>query len=167
MDTIVKKPSECTSAELDTFQQLVVEGGEVTPYGLRQRIEQAAVLIFINENDCVAIGGIKNPDKDYKDGVFSKAGVSIKSGNYNFELGWLYVTPAARKNGLGHNLMQAIASHLGDSGCYATTRENNSTMRHLFPKYGFSMLGTPYPSEKKYTLVLYANNLRDTSLHFT
>ena len=46
MDTAVKKPTECTPAELDAFQKLVEEGGEVTPHGLRQRIEKAAALVF-------------------------------------------------------------------------------------------------------------------------
>ncbi|MEJ2497282.1 MAG: hypothetical protein P8Y43_07400, partial [Sulfurovaceae bacterium] len=93
MNVAVKKPSECTPAELDVFQKLVEEGGEVTPHGLRQRIEQATALVFFTENECVAVGAIKQPNKGYKEGVFLKAGVSEKSNIFNFELGWLYVKP--------------------------------------------------------------------------
>ncbi len=158
MDTIVKTPSDCTSSELDAFQKLVVEGGEVTPHGLRRRIEQAAALVFIIETECIAVGAIKNPNQGYKEEVFSKAGIAGKSDYYNYELGWLYVTPAARGKGLGNNLMQAVVSYLGNSGCYATTRENNQAMHCLLSKYSFSRLGVTYQSDNGYSLVLYANN---------
>lgn len=156
MDTVVKQPSECTSAELDVFQKLVEKGGEVTPRGLRKRIEQAAALVFVGESECVAVGAIKKPYQDYKQGVFSKAGVSSQGNNYIYELGWLYVTPAARGKGVGNSLMQAVVSYIDNSGCYATTRENNDAMHHLFSQYNFIRLGQAYPSAKGYSLVLYA-----------
>ncbi len=157
MDATVKKPSECTPAELDEFEKLVVAGGEVASHGLRKRIEQAAALVFINEGSCIAVGAIKKPNKGYKDGVFLKAGVADKSKEFSYELGWLYVKPEARGNGLGHSLMQAVIKYLGNSSCYATTRENNGSMHHLFSQYDFYRLGKVYPSNNSYSLVLYAN----------
>jgi GNAT superfamily N-acetyltransferase len=158
MNAFVKTPSECSLAELDTFQKLVVEGGEVTPHGLRQRIEQAAALVFVNDSQCcVAVGAIKMPNQSYKEGVFAKAGVADKSNDFNYELGWLYVTPPARGKGVGHNLMHAITSYLGNSSCYATTRENNDPMHHLFSQYNFSRYGKAYQSNNGYYLGLFAN----------
>lgn len=157
MDVEVKKPSECTPSELQVFQQLVEEGGEVSPLGLRQRIEQAEALVFVNDGGCIAVAAIKQPNKGYKSSVFLKAGVAEKSSEFNYELGWLYVKPEARGKGLGHVLMQAVVTYLGSSGCYATSREENTSMQYLFSYYNFSRLGSAYLSDKGYFLVLYAS----------
>lgn len=157
MNIEVKPPTHCDSSELSVFQNLIIEGGEVTSHGLSQRINCAEKLVFINEVKCVAIGAIKNPNEQYKSSIFAKAGVEEKSENYTYELGWLYVIPAARGQGLGRYLMEAITSALGGSTCYATTRENNHSMHHLFSQYKFERLGSPYKSKENYSLVLYTN----------
>lgn len=100
---------------------------------------------------------IKNPNEDYKSGVFSKAGVQELRTEYRYELGWLYVTSSERGKGLGHKLMKAIIKFIDGHGCYATTREDNDSMHHLFAQYSFIKLGSAYPSSNGYSLVLYAN----------
>jgi len=157
MEILIKNPEECTSKEIDAFQKLVLEGGEVASHGLRDRIEQAKMLILINDPDCVAVGAIKNPNVGYKLRVFEKAGAPEKCTKFNYELGWIYVASSARGQGLGHKLMQAVVGFLGDSTCYATTRENNDSMHHILPQYSFNKLGSAYPSNNGYSLVLYAN----------
>jgi ribosomal protein S18 acetylase RimI-like enzyme len=53
--------------------------------------------------------------------------------------------------------MQSIIASIGNSSCFATTRENNDAMRHLLNKYGFSVTGEKYKSDNgEYSLVLYA-----------
>ncbi|MEM5617083.1 hypothetical protein AAHB60_03250 [Pseudomonas aeruginosa] len=66
----IQSPRDCSSAELDIFERLVSAGGEVSLVGLRQRIQSAEKLIFINDGECVAIGAIKNPSTKYKARVF-------------------------------------------------------------------------------------------------
>jgi len=156
MEVLIKSPRECSENEIDKFKKLVQEGGEVTGIGLRRRIEQAERLVFIvNENKCVAIGAIKNPNKDYKRKVFSKAGVTEKCNQYKYEFGWLYVIPLERGKGLGHKIMNVVKKLIGSFGCYATTREDNDAMHHLLRQYSFVKLGSTYPSENGYSLVLY------------
>ena len=156
MESIIKKPKDCSSAELNTFERLVREGGEVEASGLRKRIGQAEQLIFIYDGECIAVGAIKNPSTKYKYRVFKKSGVNNPD-QFELELGWLYVTENARRKGIGRILMQNIVRALTDKGCFATTREENTSMHSLFGEFDFLKLGYPYKSEKgDYSLVLYA-----------
>jgi len=157
MEVQIKSPAECTLNELEVFEKLVVEGGEVVAYGLRQRIRQAEALIFICEAECLAVGAIKNPNNGYKARVFDKAGVTEGSGEYTYELGWLYVAFSARGRGFGHELMRAVTKFLDNESCYATTRVSNDSMHHLFSQYNFKRLGSTYQSDNGYSLVLYAS----------
>ncbi|MHA3735553.1 GNAT family N-acetyltransferase [Pseudomonas sp. Eth.TT006] len=155
MDRIAKAPKDCSVTELDTFEKLVSKGGEVSLTGLRQRIQRAEKLFFIHDVECVAIGAIKNPNAGYKTGIFEKCSAPEQS-KYQYELGWLYVSSAARGNGYGRVLMEAIKESLAGKACFATTREDNAPMHHLFNQFGFSKLGRPYRSKNGgYFLVLY------------
>lgn len=156
MEIIFKNPEDCSDAELESFESLVAEGGEVSLVGLRERIRRAEKLVFINPAKPVAVGAIKNPNSGYKAGVFKKSGVSGER-KYQYELGWLYVSKTARGNGYGRALMDSIITALADHTCFATTREDNDSMHYLFSQFGFSKLGQPYRSGNgEYSLVLYA-----------
>jgi len=158
METIVKNPEDCSDAELASFESLVAEGGEVSLVGLRERIRRAEKLVFINLAGPVAVGSIKNPNSGYKTGVFNKSGASGES-KYQYEIGWLYVSKAARGNGYGRILMNSIITALAEHTCFATTREDNDSMHYLFSQFGFSKLGQPYKSSNgEYSLVLYARS---------
>lgn len=155
MERIAKAPKDCSVTELKTFEKLVSNGGEVSLTGLRQRIQRAEKLLFIHDGECVAVGAIKNPNAGYKAGVFEKSNAPEQS-VYQYELGWLYVSSAARGKGYGRVLMEVIKESLAGKACFATTREDNAPMHHLFNQFGFSKLGRPYKSENgDYSLVLY------------
>lgn len=158
MEKIAKSPKDCTDAELESFEKLVAEGGEVAFAGLRQRILRAEKLVFINDGEFVAVGAIKNPNAGYKAGVFEKAGAPEQS-RYEYELGWLYVSNAARGKGYGRVLMESIIDSLSGKACFATTRQDNASMHYLFHQFGFSKLGQPYKSQNRdYSLVLYTKS---------
>lgn len=155
MEIISKAPKYCSSAELEAFERLVSTGGEVSLAGLRQRTQRAEKLIFINDGECVAIGAIKNPSAEYKASVFKKSNAA-EPNKYQYELGWLYVSSTARGKGYGRALMEEIKELLTGTACFATTRENNEPMHHLFRYFGFSRLGQPYKSDNgDYSLILY------------
>ncbi|MFJ2479512.1 GNAT family N-acetyltransferase [Pseudomonas sp. NPDC087598] len=155
MERIAKTPNDCSVTELKIFEKLVSDGGEVSLNGLRQRIQRAEKLLFIHDGEYVAIGAIKNPNPDYKAGIFEKSNAPEQS-KYQYELGWLNVSSAARGKGYGRFLMEAIKESLADKACFATTREDNAPMHHLFNQFCFSKLWRPFRSENgDYFLVLY------------
>lgn len=158
MKTIIKKPEDCSDSEINTFCDMVRQGGQVAEWRLKERILSAEKLIFILDEECVAVGGIKNPNKGYKDRIFDKAKAS-NSDQYIFELGWIFVDPNVRKNGYGQALINTIMEDLAEKTCYAATRENNHGMLSILKKFHFSQLGQPYKSDNgDYTLVLYVKS---------
>lgn len=159
IEIVVKSPKECSDFEIELFEKMVVQGAEVSLVGLRQRIQHAEKLIFINHVGCVAIGAIKNPNVGYKARLFGKSGDEKEHSKYQFELGWIYVSEVARGRGHGLALMEAIVYSLSGRASFATTREDNASMHHLFGRFGFSRLGRPYQSENgDYSLVLYVKS---------
>ncbi|MFT6402248.1 MAG: putative GNAT family N-acyltransferase [Pseudohongiellaceae bacterium] len=158
MRAIVKAPADCSQEELSTFEKLVLEGGEVASHGLSDRIKLAYKLIFIElNNECVSVGALKCPNENYKNRVFLKAGMAAESASYQYELGYLYTSPASRGNGVGSFLMTSVCNSLNDQSCFATTRESNKVMHHLFGKASFSRLGVAYKNDQgDYYLGLFA-----------
>lgn len=157
MKKIIKNPKDCNDAEIASFEELVTEGGEVALAGLRERILRAEKLVFIYDDNCVvvAIGAIKHPNTGYKSAIFEKSGVSGQE-EYEFEVGWLYVSKTGRGKGYGRILMKSISQLLPDKTCFATTRENNTAMHYLFGQFGFSKIGNSYRSSNgNYSLTLY------------
>ena len=135
---------------------MVLNGGEVTPDGLSQRIQSAEWLVFVGADPVLGVSAVKNPDVGYRLSVFEKAGVPHLEGNFQFELGWMFVSEAARGKGVGNCLMNAMISVPRTSGIYATTRSDNATMHRLFGKFSFQTQGSVYPSNNgDYTLTLY------------
>ena len=157
MEIQAKYPSECTKDELREFEALVIEGGEVSPIGLSDRIKQANTLISVRDNSaCIAVGALKRPIENYKNNVFKKAGVFHLVQQYPFELGWVFSSPSALGKGVGRIIMDTIVNLVGNKGCFATTRLNNEVMHHLFDQYSFFRVGNEYPSKNgDYSLILY------------
>jgi len=155
MKTAIKSPTECSVSELETFVEMAIEGGQVSPLGLRSRVEQAEKLIFIWQDEaCVAIAGLKNPLQKYKSKVFEAAGVAGDLEKYKFEIGYIY----AKINGVGNQLMQGVLDASEGSTAFATTQDTKKVMQYLLPKFGFVKLGDSYLNDKKeYYLGLFGN----------
>lgn len=157
---IAKSPRNCDASELEIFEELVIEGSEVDPKGLRGRILDAEHLFFIYiREQCVGIGAIKHPRVKYKLDSFEKA-EGCEPEKYECELGWVYVNEKMRGLHLGDNLIKSMCYYISDNlpgqGCFATVRKNNTRMHHLLEKYGFSKSGHSYKSGRgDYLLDLY------------
>src|SRR5712691_3363705 len=127
MPTEAKRPSEWSAEDRACFECLVLDGGEVSPDALSERIDSAEALVCHREEGgyITGVAAIKNPARSYKQRVFQKAGEEEEQANYYFELGWVYVRPAFRGSGLSRSLVETALAMGGVEGVFATTRADN------------------------------------------
>lgn len=144
-DDKIKEPSECSEKEIKDFYQKVLEGGQVDPFGLKDRIKRAALLAFhYEENTLVGITALKRPDETYKKEVFRKAGVSKESDKYNLEIGWAYTTKEYRGRGICSSLIQELIVASVSQNMFATTKTDNLPMQKILKRNGFQKTGKSY-----------------------
>lgn len=143
----VLSPKACIAADLVTFRQMVIEGGEIDPITLPRLIEQALALAFARmDSALVGVGAIKRPYDAHRAKVFEKAESLLNPSEFEFELGWFYVHPSARGNRLASKLVQTLMPSLEGRAVYTTTRTNNDRMHASLQRSGFVQEGAPYPS---------------------
>jgi predicted GNAT family N-acyltransferase len=146
-DVIVKNPNEFSNLEIGYFIACVRAGGEVSIQGLVERIRNAAALVFAKiDGGFVGIAALKRPQASYRRSVSSRCDVELSAAEFPFELGWVFVSPEARSQGLSLSLSQAALSRSGGSGVFATSRTDNIPMHRSLAKLGFHQVGNPYPS---------------------
>jgi predicted GNAT family N-acyltransferase len=150
MKTKCYPPGQFSDAELGRFAEMVISGGEVCADGLDGRIRAAAFLVFLYDRDDVLCGvaAIKQPDADYRNGVFAKAEASFDPATYALELGWVVVAEKYRGHGLTANLLTPLIKRFPGEPIYATTRIGNEPMRRSLVRYGFQSDGTHYLNKK-------------------
>ncbi len=121
-------------------------------------IAKAEYLAFYYENnELVAIGAIKRPDKNYRKDVFKEAGSDRSPKNFNFELGWLNTKPAFRKQGIIKDIVSKLLAVLPKEAIYATT--SHTYIESFLGKFGFIQSGLPYKSKRgDYNLFLLIKN---------
>lgn len=157
----LKVPKECSETELDAFENLVKEGGEVSSSELRLRIERAAYLSWIeaDNGEFIGVGAIKNPNTSYRSSIFKKADPLAKPDLFGLELGWIFIKPAFRKQGLSSQLITKLLDSVKNKAIFASTREDNEIMKSILQSFGFNKIGNPYLSNNgNYDLVLFVKN---------
>src|SRR5690348_5872622 len=142
-------PSEFSSRDVDEFQRAILEGGEVDPGGLRDRVLSARTLVLLREaKRLAAIAALKSPMPGYRTRVPESAGVEIAVTHYPFELGWVYVYPFARGKKYSHTVSREALSKSEGRGVFATSRAANVAMHATLRQLGFQPAGTPYRSRR-------------------
>jgi len=125
-----------------------VESGEVSAVGLEEKIQAAHRLIFsVHSRPLTGIAAVKNPLDSYRAKISRKAGVALPKTEWPFELGWVFVAPAARENGLSKRLV-ACALHGLVANIFATARTDNDGMLRVLRRFDFLPYGADYESEE-------------------
>jgi GNAT superfamily N-acetyltransferase len=144
---IAQPPRDFAEPEIQDFIALVRAGGEVGDAALEENVRNAECLVFVRQTSClVAVAALKNPKASYRKNIHTKAGVAVNSDSFPFELGYIFVLPSARNQGIGAMLCESALSPAGERGVFATARTNNDGMNVILPKFNFSKAGEPYTS---------------------
>jgi GNAT superfamily N-acetyltransferase len=145
----VKRPGECTDAEMSDFLSLVRAGDEVVPEGLGNRLARAHRLLFLRSQGCLlGVAALKKPQSNYRGSVAKKAGFALGEQRFPLELGWIYVLPSARGSGCAGRLVAAAIDAANRMGVFATSRSDNVPMHRTLKKFGFYKVGKPFPSDR-------------------
>ena len=144
IDRIVS-PDECSPVQIDSFFELVVQGGQVRTMGLRERIRSAHWLGFHFENgELVAIAALKRPAKKHRDNVFRYARSTLPENSFSVEIGWVFTKETWRGQGIAHRLIEKLLQNGSQYELFATTRTENLSMQSLLSSFGFERTGTPF-----------------------
>ncbi len=143
----VKGPRECSDREREEFLKLVVQGGEVATKGLPNRIMTAEALGFLRVDDrLVGIAAVKNPSDKYRNKISDHSGFSLPEQTFLYELGWIFIAPAARGNKYSFHLAKDVITTVAGAGIFATSRSDNVAMHRVLDELGFQASGTAYKS---------------------
>jgi predicted GNAT family N-acyltransferase len=146
-ELIVKSPAEFSNLEIGYFIACVRAGGEVSVQDLVERMRNAAALVFAKiDGGFVGVAALKRPQASYRSSVSSRCGIPLSAAEFPFELGWVFVSPEARRTGLSLSLSQAALVQSGGAGVFATSRTDNIAMHRSLAKIGFEPAGNPYAS---------------------
>ena len=162
--SFIVSPSDCTPQALADFESLLTEVATVEPEGLTQRIRHASQLLLLRESNgqLVGVGALKHPLSSYRTRVFAMAGIAVLSDEYPVELGWVAVAKSHEGRGLSRRIIGELIDVAENQNLFATTRADARTMRFA-ADYGFKPAGKPYPSGRRYDLILYLRNAEKAS----
>ena len=147
--TLCDRPNVFTSTEREEFEAFVVAGGEVESQGLGGRILRAHRLAVTREAGCLlAVAGLKIPENTYLAKVSMRSGVELSSGEFSFELGWVFVHPSARGRRLSFPLCNPLVSAAEGKGILATSHTNKEYMHRTLKRLGFERSGQEWESTR-------------------
>jgi predicted GNAT family N-acyltransferase len=160
LEVEVKRPPDCSQAEIKVFEDIIVEADEVQTESLRSLISRAVSLVFLysDSGELAGIAAVKRPNEGYKRKVFTRAHSPENPHHYDYELGWVVIRENYRGNYLSRYLVEAALRVVDGAKIYATTRTTNVAMLRTNERYGFRVSGEPYPSSRRgdnYELLLF------------
>jgi len=103
-----KAPQDFAEPDIHDFLAMVRSGGEVGEAALENNIRNAKCLAVARQGSClVGVAALKNPLATYRSRIQTKTGVAVDKQDFPFELGYIFVVPSARRQGIGDELCRA------------------------------------------------------------
>jgi GNAT superfamily N-acetyltransferase len=146
---IAQPPQAFTETEIHDFLAMVRAGEEVGGAVLERNVRNAKCLVVARQRLCmVGVAALKNTQPSYRKTIKTKAGVAVEAGDFPFELGYIFVLPSARRQGVAVKLCRTALVAADGKGVFATTRSNNHGMNKILAMFSFKKAGRPYASAR-------------------
>jgi len=156
VEIVAGKPAEFTDAERASFIELVRAGGEVGGQVLERNIASAQALVFLRQEGQVrGIAAVKCPLLSYRKRIGRSAKAELSDADFPYELGYIFIVPAARGQKLSGPLVAKALELVPGSGVFATARIDNRAMRAALLKAGFRTAGERYGGRGSRTLQVF------------
>ncbi|MFC4212375.1 hypothetical protein ACFOWA_14345 [Pedobacter lithocola] len=141
----IKKPANCSIAELHQFYILLKKGNKVSLTNLHEKILSAKYLGFCYHNKkLIGISAIKKPTKAYIQAIHEKAGIIRNIHNNFLEIGYSFTREEFREKGISSNLKRMLFEkiHLYKGILFSTTATPSS--QRFLKANGFNSCGNVY-----------------------
>lgn len=146
----LKLPADCSKEERDCFRDMVLEAGEIDEAGFEGRIARAEMLAFLRLGPAaIAVGALKNPDRDYPRKVFKRASGKSDAGAFGLELGWVVVERAHQGHFYSRRIVEALVARAGGRKIYATSVSTRIPMHRALIECGFVRDGVEWQSKRR------------------
>lgn len=141
-------PDQIDAQTLQALAQLISIGSEVDGTMVLRNLKAASSIAYaMDGQNPVGVIVLKNPVESYRNKVFQAAGVPELEQNYKLELGYVYMLPEYRTQGVSARLLRLMNRSI-TVPAFATTRENNTTINTILKFAGFKQTGEPYSSAR-------------------
>lgn len=138
----IKKPTQCTPQEKETFLELVLSGDQNDPSYVKNTFPHLHwVGILYEDMEIRAVSSLKL-GRNFE--VFEMAGVGDMAKDYPFEVGFSYTSPTSRGRGFNKMLKKELFSKVGNKGIFCTVRVTNKASLAINKSLGFRPVGEPY-----------------------
>jgi GNAT superfamily N-acetyltransferase len=149
MEIALRAPQSCSEAELSSFRDLVLLGGEVKADHLSVGVARAHLLAFMRiDGGLAGVGCLKNPLGNYSRTVFRKAKSKLDATSFPFELGYMSVAADHRGKGVSRLLADALTFDIPNN-LFATSAVVNIAMHRTLDRVGFKAEGETYESREE------------------
>ena len=141
----IKKPAECSIAEIHHFYLKLRKGNKVSPVNLHEKIFAAEYLGFCYQGGIlIGISGIKKPTISYLEIVYKKAGIIRNNEETTLEIGYSFTEEGFRQRGISTKLRTMLLRKINQhKGIIFSTTATPSSQRFLKAN-GFNPCGFPY-----------------------
>lgn len=153
------RPANINPSLLTDIADLIVAGAEVPSNQVQRNLQQAVNIVWASDHGrTMGVVVLKRPIPSYKDYVFQSAGVANQAQHYNQELGYVYVLPKYRAQGVGAKMLRIMNRNV-QQPVFATTRENNRTINTILKWAKFDVTGDPWASSRgNYRIMLWTRD---------